>query len=397
MRFIALVAMTLMAIAPAGPSRADATNIAADAANQFAVNLYGKLAGTSPTGNLFCSPLSIYGALMMTRAGAAGATAAEMDAALNSPPGDTQAIVGKLLADSAAPPGGDFTCHIAGALWAQNGFDCLPSFRATLADDYHSEFFTVDFNNPAAASQQINSWVSTQTAGKIPGLFSPGSLPAQAKLVLANAIYFYADWESPFPPEGTAEREFQIPGQSTPQQRMSMHKIGAAQFMQGDGFKAMQLNYKDGQTSMLILLPDAVDGLPKLEAKFSPQMLGDVLAKLEQSAAGITIPKFEFSQQLSLPQTLKSMGIQKAFTPGEADFSRMDGKTDLFLSDVVHKAYVAVNEKGTEAAAATGAVMMPTAIPMVRMEFVADHPFMFLIRNQRTGAILFIGRVWDPQ
>lgn len=398
MRQIVLGAMVLLIGVAVAQSRADAIpeDQAADSANQFAADLYGQLSSASASGNLFCSPLSVYGALMMTRAGARGATATEMDAALHSPPGDAPAIAGEMLRKSTSPAGGDFVCHIASALWAQKGFKCLPAFHDVLASDFKSEFYSADFSDPPQASHDINAWVSNQTNGKIAELFSPGALPADTKLVLANAIYFYAEWEVPFSPGETAEREYHIPGQAGAQQRMAMRRRGSAEFMQGDGFSALELPYKDRETSMVILLPDAVDGLPKLEAKFSGNMLGDVISHLQNSYVEMTIPKFKFVQEFSLPKTLEQMGIRRAFNSREADFSGIDGKADLFIGDVVHKAYVAVDEKGTEAAAATGIVMMPTAIARMPVQFTADHPFMFLIRSRVTGAILFMGRVWDP-
>jgi serpin B len=394
MRHIALLAMALMAGAAGGISRADEP--ASARANQFAAELYGQASSENPTGNLFCSPMSVYGALMMTRAGAAGTTAAEMDSALHAPGGDAQAAVGKLLDDSASPSGGNFVCRIASALWAQNGMQCLPAFRDVLSRDYHSDFFSVDFNNPTDASRVINEWVSGRTEGKIPQLFSPGALPRGAKMVLGNAIYFYADWDQPFRVEASALRDFHVPGQTDPVQRMMMHKRAGAGLMKGDGFTALELLYKGKDTSMLILLPDKVDGIKDLESKFSDRMLSDVASHLQVQPTAITIPKFKYSQELSLTETLKRMGIRQAFEAEGADFSGIDGKRDLFLSNVVHKAYVSVDEKGTEAAAATGAVMMPTAMPVLGTEFVADHPFMFLIRSRVTGAVLFVGRVWDP-
>jgi serpin B len=390
---IALLAMALLT-GMAGMSRAQEPVDAG--ANQFGADLYGQMSSAAPTGNLFFSPLSIYEALMMTRAGAARATAEEMDAVLHTPGGDTQAPGEKLMDSSAAPDGGGFVLHIASGIWTQNGMQCLPSFRDALTRDYHSEFFNVDFNDPSGASRAINEWVSGKTEGKIPELFSPGALSRGAKMVLGNAIYFYADWDQPFAAEGTALRDFHVPGQTNPVQRMMMHKRGGAALMRGDGFRALEMSYKGKDTSMLILLPDQVDGLKELESKFSAKLLDDVVSHLQAQPAVITIPKFKFSRAMSLPETLKRMGMRQAFEPPEADFSGIDGKRDLFLSDVVHKAYVAVDEKGTEAAAATGAVMMPTAIPVLGKEFVADHPFLFVIRSRATGEVLFMGRIWDP-
>ncbi|MGA2441700.1 MAG: serpin family protein [Tepidisphaeraceae bacterium] len=399
MRYIILLGMALLACPAAGAAWADqalATQqpTAADAANQFTADLYARL--SSAQGNLFCSPLSVYGALMMTSAGARGGTATEMSAVLHAPPGDAHAAVARLLGQLQSADA-NFQLHIANALWAQSGFKSLPAFQNVLSSDYRCDYFNVDFSSPAAASGTINDWVSRQTSGKITELFPPGTLPSGAKLVLTNAIYFHADWRSPFPPDMTAPREFHVPNQPDPQQRPSMRRHGVFPFMHGDQFDALELPYKGNDVGMLILLPNSVDGLKALESRFSDKLLNDVTAGLQPQFAQVTIPKFSFTQQASLPPVLGAMGMRQAFSSGEADFSGIDGRADLFLADVRHKAYVSVDEKGTEAAAATGAVMMPTAMPpMPSVTFTADHPFLFLIRDHRSGAVLFIGRVWDP-
>jgi len=390
--------MALLAGLPAGAARADQAptteqSVAADAANRFATDLYAGL--SSAQGNLFCSPLSVYGALMMTSAGARGGTATEMSAVLHTPPGDSHAAVGRLLTQLQSTDA-KFQLHIASALWAQIGFKSLPAFQNVLSSDYRCEYFNVDFANSIAAGRSINDWVAHQTSGKIAELFPPGSLPSGAKLVLANAIYFHADWQSPFSPDMTAPREFHLSNQAAPQQRPSMRLHGVFPFMHGDQFDALEIPYKGGDVGMLILLPSSVDGLKALESRFSEKLLNDVTAGLQLQFLQVTIPKFTFTEQTSLPPLLEAMGMHKAFSAEEADLSGIDGRADLFLADVRHKAYVSVDEKGTEAAAATGAVMMATAVPAPMATFTADHPFLFLIRDHRSGAVLFIGRVWDP-
>jgi serpin B len=399
MRHIVWLGMALLAFLPAGTARAEQAatteqSVTADAANQFATDLYAGL--SSAQGNLFCSPLSVYGALMMASAGARGDTAAQMSAVLHMPPGNPNAAVGQLLTQLQST-NADFQLHIANALWAQIGFKSLPAFQNLLSSDYRCDYFNVDFSNPIVASRSINDWVARQTSGKIPELFSPGTLPADAKLVLTNAIYFQADWQSPFSAHLTAPRDFHVPNQPQPQQRPSMRRHGVFPFMHGDQFDALELPYKGEGVGMLILLPNSVDGLKALESRFSDKLLNDVTAGLQPQLAQVTIPKFTFTQQASLPTVLEAMGMRRAFSAGEADFSGIDGKADLFLADVRHKAYVSVDEKGTEAAAATGGVVIATAMPpMPSVTFTADHPFLFVIRDYRSGAVLFIGRVWDP-
>lgn len=389
MRFIIILALVLIECNIANPARGD--NVAVDgpssAANTFAANLYGHLPANS---NLICSPLSIYCAMAMTAEGARGRTAAEMSAA-----GVTHEGSVRLIADLDSPDP-DFQLNIANALWARTGFRILPQFQDLLAKDYGCALFSLDFSDPVAAGGQINGWVSQKTNGKIPELFSPGSLPPNAALVLTNAIYFHADWELPFESERSELGNFYVPGQTQPQRRMMMNESGSFPLMHGDEFDALELPYKGGKMSMLIVLPKSADGLAALESKFSESFLNHVVGGLEPAFVDVAIPKFSFSWQDSLRAPLMSMGIHRAFSAAEADFSGMDDGGHLFLSDVVHKAFVAVDEKGTEAAAATGVIMLPTAIVSPQNVFIADHPFLFLIRDQTTGAVLFIGRVCDP-
>ncbi|MGD0389171.1 MAG: serpin family protein [Tepidisphaeraceae bacterium] len=400
MRYIVLLGMALLACLPAGAARADQApateqSVTADAANHFAMDLYAGL--SSAQGNLFCSPLSVYGALMMTSAGARADTAAQMSAVLHAPPGDAHAAVGRLLAQLQSADA-DFQLHIASALWAQIGFKCLPAFQNLLSSDYRCDYFNVDYSNPIVAGRSINDWVARQTSGKIAELFPPGTLPAGAKLVLTNAIYFHADWESPFSPEASAPRNFHVPNQANAQPRMSMCQLGVFPLMRGDQFDALELPYLGDDVGMLILLPNSADGIKALESRFSDKLLKEVTNALRPQFVQVTIPKFTFAEQSSLPRVLAAMGMRNAFSAGEADFSAIDGRADLFLADVRHKAYVSVDEQGTEAAAATGIVAMPTAIPVrkVPFTFTADHPFLFLILDHRSGAVLFVGRVWDP-
>jgi serpin B len=341
-------------------------------------------------GNLICSPLSIYSAMSMTSAGARGKTAQEMSMFAGSNPD-----VGRLIAElEASRP--DFQLHIASALWAKSGFKILPEYQNLLSMDYGCACFSLDFSDTAAASRRINDWVAQQTSGKIPAIFSPGSLPASAMLVLTNAVYFHADWELPFLPQRSAPGDFHVPNQADPVQRMMMHEHGSFSIMHDDQFDALELPYQGNTMGMLIVLPTSSDGLKALESKLSADFLDHVVAGLQPRFVEVSIPKFSFAWQTDLRAALMSMGIRRAFDAGEADFSGIDGSGRMFLSDVVHKAYVSVDEKGTEAAAATGAVMMPTAIRRPQDVFIANHPFLFIIRDRSHGTVLFAGRVSDP-
>ncbi len=369
---------------------------AAGPVDRFAADLYRRLAPDQ--GNLFCSPLSIYTALMMTAAGARGDTAREMSAVLHVPDVSSPQVqaAAEGLLNQLQNSRQDFQLHIANALWAQEGFKCLPTFQNLLSSDYHTDLLRVDFHDQQSACGTINDWVFRQTEGKISRLFSTGSLPADTRMVLTNAIYFKADWLSPFSAARTRPGDFHVDGRAAAQPRTMMHAMGVFPLVQNDQFQALQLPYKGGKIAMLILLPRSIDGLTQLESKFSAKMVANAVAGVEPAQVAMAIPKFKFSAEIGLSPTLKEMGMATAFTPGRADFSGIDGAGDLFISAALHKAYVSVDEQGTEAAAATGIVMMPTVALLPRNTFTADHPFLFIIRDQVTGAVLFMGRIEDP-
>jgi serpin B len=356
-------------------------------ANRFATDLFGHL---SKDGNLICSPLSAFAAMSMTAVGARGSTAREM--AMFDQAGSG---VGNLIAGLEAPSD-DFELHVANAIWVQSGFKVSPAFQKDIMQNYRSACFNVDFANSLAACGSINNWISAQTNAKIPELFSPGTLPPDARLVLTNAIYFHADWEMPFSPGRSRLGDFYIPNQPEPAQRMMMHEHGSFPIMHADQFDALELPYKGDRISMLIILPKSRDGLKSLEAGFSPDLLSRVAGGLNNEFVELSIPKFSFDWQSSLRAPLEAMGIKKAFNSTEADFSGISDSQPLFISDVVQKAFVSVDEAGTEAAAATGVLVMPTAVRASEGRFDVDHPFLFVIRERENGAILFTGRVIDP-
>lgn len=367
--------------------------------NRFTFDLYARLA--SDPGNIFCSPLSVHAALMMTSAGARGATADEMLRTLGAGPELTadaaQRADARLLDTLQSSDQSDFQLHIANGLWGQKDRNWLPAFRNMLVENYHSDIYTVDFADSESASRQINDWVSQQTSGKITQLFAPGAIPHDAKLVLGNAIYFKADWSSPFEHEQTHNGEFHISAHADPVTTPMMQQHGTFAAMENDQFQAIALPYKGDRIATLILLPRTVEGLSAVESRLSEKMLADVVSKLEPKHVELRIPKFKTTSRLSLKDKLEALGVHRAFSPMDADFSGMDGRSDLYLDAVQHQGWVCVDEKGTEAAAATGAIMRPTAIFMPQMQFNADHPFIYLIRDTRSGVVLFVGRLNDPR
>jgi serpin B len=364
----------------------------------FAFDLYAKLKDLPQVkqagGNLFFSPYSISTALAMTAAGARGATATQMASVLHVQ-GDAGAAgqLHKSLQGGAEK--GGYQLNIANALWGQKGFSFLESFLSTTKSGYGAGLNEVDFARSGEASKTINTWVEQQTKGKIKELISPGVLGAQTRLVLTNAIYFKGDWASKFKKENTADADFSVvPGKNV--RVPLMNQKGTFAYGETDQLQVLSLPYKGETLSMLVLLPKEKSSLAIVERELDAKGLETVLGRLSEQEVQVYLPKFKLTcGPLELNDTLVALGMKDVFNPNAADFSGMDGKKDLFISDVVHKAFVEVNEEGTEAAAATGVVMRATAVRTTPV-FRADRPFMFLIRENQTGSILFIGRMMNP-
>jgi len=363
----------------------------------FALDLYAKL--RSKPGNVFYSPYSISSALGMTSAGAAGETLAEMTKVLYLPENQDLAHVGfdalrqQLLAGAAR---GDYELNVANALWGQQGFPFRPAFLALTQKYYGAGLRQVDFHNPEPARQTINKWVEQQTKDKIKDLFPSGSIDNSNRLVLANAIYFKGTWASQFQPNATSDAPFKANGTSN--KVPTMHKTARFGFASGDDWQALEMRYAKSTLAMDVILPRDVDGLPALESKLTTAWLGETLRSLKSEEVIVSLPKFKATLGFDLTKTLAEMGMAKAFSAEQADFSRMSSGERLMISVVVHKAFVDVNEQGTEAAAATGVGVKLTAAP-ARQEpkvFNADHPFLVLIRDTATGSVLFFGRVTNP-
>jgi serine protease inhibitor len=373
--------------------RAEARAVA-QANNQFACDLYGELAD----GNAFFSPFSISTALSMIDAGAAGDTDTELRAALHvAVPGDgAHAAYGALLDSLDVGRGfGGYTLATADRLFGQEGFPFLESYLATTRDHYDAELMAVDFDGDVeGARSTVNAWVAEQTEDKIPELFEPGQIDASAVLVLANAILFKGTWEHQFEQGGTTEAPFRLAdGSTVTVQMMSKDDVIAQTVIPGGRLGV--LPFKGQDLAMVVLLPDDPDGLPALEAQLTGPALDEWIAasELGDKKAPIWLPKFEMEASLPLVEMLKTLGITSAFDPDLADLSAMDGARDLYLQTIVHKAVIKVDEQGAEAAAATGGVVTDVSAPE---PFEADRPFAFLIYDQVTGSILFMGRVADP-
>ncbi|HZZ26580.1 MAG TPA: serpin family protein [Pirellulales bacterium] len=389
----------LTAAAPQPPAPNEAAVI--ESGNQFALDLYGQLAAAD--GNLFFSPQSISSALAMTYTGAGGDTAAQMAKVLHlggSPDAVAAGEAALMQRLNDAGKRGLYQLSVANRLWGAQGFHFLNGFLKTLHENYQADLQQLDFSHAQQAAQTINDWVAQATRDKIKDLISASALGPMTKLVLTNAVYFKGKWESPFKPTLTQPAPFTLSsGKQVTVPLMfldSRMRYGEFDVGSNAALQVLELPYTKGELSLVALLPKSTDGLAGLEKQLTSDNLKKWTSGLQERPINIWLPKFKLSTQLELGEVLSKLGMPLAFS-AEADFSGMDGKHDLFISAVVHKAYVDVNEEGTEAAAATGVVMRALAMPPPPLHFRADHPFVFLIRENATGSILFLGRVTDPR
>ncbi len=287
---------------------------------------------------------------------------------------------------------------MANRLWGQKGFPFLAGYLVLTRQQYGAELGVVDFaGQTEAARQEINTWVEKQTADKIKDLLPIGVLDRMTRLVLTNAIYFKGDWASPFKKEQTHDEDFAVSAAQKVKAPL-MHQNGSYPYAEEAGLQALELPYKGNDLSMLVLLPKDVQGLGDLEKTLSADKIAGLRSQLRSRKAEVYLPKFKLEASFSMKNTLEQLGMKVPFTAA-ADFSGMDGQRDLYISAVIHKAFVDVNEEGTEAAAATGVAVRAMAL---RVEpppaiFRADHPFVFAIIDKQDGTILFLGRVTDPK
>jgi serpin B len=366
----------------------------------FAVDAYRELA-RSP-GNLIYSPHSVQLALAMAWAGARTNTEAQMATALRFqlPQARQHAAFNALdqeIAAHAARPvesGESLKLRVVNALWGQRGHGFLPSYLDTLAENYGAGVNLVDFERDAEGERaRINAAVSEQTERRIPQLLPAGTVSAATRLVLTNAVYFKASWAEAFNPEYTAPSAFHLADGTTASARY-MGRTGDYAYVAGEGYEAVELPYAGGQTSMVMILP-AAGTFADFERALTAERLQRITAGLQMRSVGLTIPTFSFQSSTGLKQLLQSMGMNDAFADS-ADFSGIDGTRELRVSDVIHQGFIAVNERGTEAAAATAVTFVGTAY-MEPATFTANRPFLFVIRDRPTGATLFMGRVVDPR
>ena len=367
----------------------------------FAFELYQALKGEE--GNLFYSPYSISLALAMTYAGARGETAQQMadtlqfmleQERLHPAFNWLDAELAKRGEGAEGKDGEGFRLNIVNAIWGQQDYEFLSDFLDVLAENYGAGLRILDFITETEKSRlTINDWVSDQTEGRIEDLIPQGAIDALTRLVLTNAIYFNAAWEYPFDEDITADGPFYLLDGRQVSVPM-MKQTESFGYTEGGGYQAVELQYDGNELSMVILLPEAGQ-FEAFEEGLQAQQVDAIINDLQPTEVTLTMPKFEFDSEFSLKDTLAGMGMPIAFS-SSADFSGMTGNRELSISDVVHKAFVAVDEAGTEAAAATAVIMKLTAVPEPPVEVTIDRPFIFLIRDIDTGAILFVGRVMNP-
>mgnify|MGYP001028041898 FL=1 len=377
--------------------------------NQFAIDLYHAL--QDEEGNLLYSPYSISLALAMTYGGARGDTEAQMAEVLHfeMPQAELHAAFNQLDLElakkSEADEEGNQTVQldIANAIWAQQDYAFLPEYLDLLALNYGAGIHLSDFKTQAEeTAEEINLWVSDQTHERIQDILSPDALGELTRLVLVNAIYFNATWGAPFNVEDTQPAPFYLLDGSEIQVEMMYQALDARYYAGslsgGIGYQAIRLPYAGGTVAMEIIVPDAGQ-FEAFEAALDWNTVEAILGGLHKVDMRLKMPKFTFRSTFALADPLKAMGMPDAFTPGTADFSGMDGTRDLNIDSVIHQAFVAVDEVGTEAAAVTVVEVVEVSMPIGEPEIIEltiDRPFIFLIRDLSSGQVLFVGRVLNP-
>nr|XP_009934772.1 PREDICTED: heterochromatin-associated protein MENT-like isoform X3 [Opisthocomus hoazin] len=370
--------------------------------NSFTLDLYKKLNETSKGQNIFFSPWSIATALAMVYLGAKGDTAAQMA----EDPEDNQAenihSGFRELLSAINKPRSTYLLKSANRLYGEKTYPLLPKFLQLTMSYYNAKPQAVNFKTAAEQARTlINSWVENETESKIQNLLSAGSLSSRTVLVLVNAVYFKGNWEKKFLEKNTSEMPFRLSKTKTkPVQMMFLRDTFLILHEKTMKFKIIELPYVENELSMFVLLPDDISdnttGLELVERELTYERLAEWTESTNMIKAEVDLylPKLKLEENYDLKSTLSSMGIRNAFDPVRADFTGMSAKKDLFISKAIHKAFVEVNEEGTEAAAATGVLVLRSRAPT--MTFKADHPFLFFIRHNKSQTILFFGRLCSP-
>lgn len=371
----------------------------------FASDFYALL--KEKDGNIIFSPFSISLAISMATAGAETTTEEVMMNALRMtlPEEEVYPAFNALILSIQESEdikvnelsGSHFTLNIANSLWGQAGLEFKTPFLDTLARYFGAGMYTVDFqHDPEAGRVAVNDWVADETEDKIKDLIPEGVVNELTRLILANAIYFNGSWLYPFLDEATTQESFTLlDGSATTVDMMKMNATDLA-YLKGEGYQAVSLPYLSPDFSMLVLVPDE-GNFTAVESTLNPDMLKQIISQMQSAQVALQMPKFDFETTTNANEILVAMGMGEAFDPDAADFSGITGEQSLYITDVLHKATIMVDESGTEAAAATAVVMgIKSAPPEDPIKLVIDRPFLFMIRHEPTGTILFMGRVVEP-
>ncbi|HSW40368.1 MAG TPA: serpin family protein [Acidobacteriota bacterium] len=369
----------------------------------FALDLFQLL--KEQDGNFFYSPYSISQALAMTYGGMRGETEKQTAAALQFRLGQEQLHAAFNRTDidlnqrgqgAKGADGKGFRLNVVNAIWGRQGYQFTREYLDLLARNYGAGLRIVDYQAaPEQSRRTINQWVADQTENRIKDLLPQGSITSLTRLVLTNAIYFNAAWANRFEKAATQEGRFTLLNGDEVSLPMMKQYAENYRYTEGDGYQAIELPYDGREISMIIILPGNGQHT-SVESGLDYAKLNSLPARMKNAAVDLSLPKFRIETALNLNAYLKKLGMTDAFDPNKADLSGMNGNKELFISDVVHKAFVAVDEAGTEAAAATGVVAGITSMPTDIKQFTVDRPFIFLIRDNPTGTVLFLGRVLNP-
>ncbi|XP_031430030.1 serpin I2 [Clupea harengus] len=397
--------LTLLLVSVSGQTDPDLSAPLTDASTALALKLYRAVAALDPDENAVLCPLGMIQMLAQVQLGARGSTLQQLRRAMH--PADVQNDAFLLLLQKEAeaivsPQKGSeeeaFHMAMASALFLQEGFPLREAYLQTSRAHLHTSLKHVDFFHASKAAHEINMWVESQTNGKIWQLFSSDDFGPLSRVALVNAVYFKGSWQQPFPRENTALRGFTKRDGSVAHVPMMYHKLQAniGYFPHGESeVQLLELVYGQGEASFIVLLPDSVEGLPKLEKDLTQQLLNAWMTQTQQEEVEVHLPRFKVNQRVDLEKALRSLNITELFDPG-CDLSGMSGAGQLHISKAVQRTFIEVNEEGSEAAAATGGAAA-VIMSLQGHRFLADRPFLFLIRHRLTGAVLFMGHVMQPE
>ncbi len=392
----ALLSLLLLHDSHAGSGNLDAL---AQGTSTFTLSLFQQIIA-GKEGNILFSPYSISMALAMAGAGARGKTSEEIERTLGYtlPTGTLYPALAELshMLTKAGNENGQ-SLNDANAIWLQNDFEVQPGYLRLLKDNFGNEARQLNFCHAVNASQTIDDWVAGKTRDHIRDLIPASALNCDTKLVLTNAIYFLGNWASPFKEALTGHGPF-VSASGRTEETLLMHRQGAYPYAELEGWQALEMPYVEGRLTMLVLLPSSGSTLADVETHLDAKSLDKISQALKSRTVDVTFPKFEISAKYNLNEYLRGAGINEAFSP-QADFSGITTERKLLIGAILHEAWVKVDEKGAEAAAATGGAIVSTAIqhPELPVVFRADHPFLFLIRHKETGLLLFWGRLSSPK